>query len=146
MTSPFIGLPWPEETVEEIERRARAGELDPGPGRGPVVIPLGDNPDSYLSVAFEDGSVVVRDSNDPTGRAVQTSYDAWRGWVSQLRGDEGADPEQPEEDSGRERAPGQVHAGADHIAPSKTVKLHSKETDARVATPGKPGSGDDDRR
>jgi hypothetical protein len=151
VNSPFAapGLVWPQETVEQIEEMARAGELDVPSGaaqREPVIVQLGDNPDSYLAITFEAGAVVMRDSNDPSGKAVQVSYDQWRAYVSELRGDGADSVEQAEKDTGAEEAPGDAHPGADHIPPGKTIKTHSRETDARVSTPGEPGSGDDDRK
>lgn len=146
---PFAGVGWPRELTEEIERRAKSGELDPPESgvREPMKIQLGENPDSYLAVTFEDGVVLLRDSNDPSGRAVQVSYDQWRAWAGELRGDgDGDAADQPEKDTGGEQSPGQAHPGKDHIPPSKTIKTHSVETDKRVATPGKPKTGAEDRR
>lgn len=96
---------------EQIRQRILDGRLDPDHGavvagagfQQPEPVRYGDGEHDYLSITFEGAAaVVVRDGNDPTGRAMQFSWGDWQQFVREVRGEDGTDgdkqPETPADD------------------------------------------------
>jgi hypothetical protein len=66
------------------------GEADPTQTQTPIV-PLyvyGDGPHDYISTDFDAGQVMVRDGNDPTGKAWKFDETAFRRYVARAQGKE----------------------------------------------------------
>lgn len=57
-------------------------DLDDGQP-SPLVLRYGDEENDYINVNFENGEVVVRDGNDPTGEAHKFPEDQWRSYTGQ---------------------------------------------------------------
>lgn len=92
-------MPIPEKARKQLEQLARtpdpapeAGDRFPAPldGGADPDVPSGagrqvqlwyndpaDHPHAYIVVSFEDGHVLVRDGNDPTGKALQWTTEQW---------------------------------------------------------------------
>jgi hypothetical protein len=63
---------------------ANAGDI------GPQVIRYGDEENDYLDVQFQNGEVMIRDGNDPTGEAHRFPEDQWRAYTGQPSREEAA--------------------------------------------------------
>lgn len=68
-----------------------AGSLPPKA----LIVQYGDGPHDYISTDFDAGQVIVRDGNDPTGRAWKFAEADWRRFVARLTGQEIDDPDAP---------------------------------------------------
>jgi hypothetical protein len=63
--------------------------------------PDGPNPNAYLSVQFEDGQVMIRRADDPTGYAFKVPNDEWQRFTEDL---DGAQADQPPPKTGKAAA------------------------------------------
>ena len=53
-----------------------------------LIVQYGEGPNDYIATDFTVGQVMVRDGNDPTGRAWKYPMSDWRRFVASVRGEE----------------------------------------------------------
>jgi hypothetical protein len=82
-TNPAYHLPDPDDPADTGMTGSSGANPPPA-----IIVEYGDGPNDYVSTDFDAGQVLVRDGNDPTGKAWKFPEAAWRRFVAKVRGEE----------------------------------------------------------
>jgi hypothetical protein len=111
-----------------------------------LLVQYGDGPNDYIATNIENRQVVVRDGNDPSGKAWTYPEDAWRRFVIRLRGGDPADYSWTDPDTGRTyQAPakGMYEAAAEQQERTNASIQADRDANAAAAQGNPPEAGAD---
>lgn len=126
------------EVWAELEKQIKDGRLSPNEGdiasgvgfRQPDLIWYGDGEHDYISVTFETGTVVIRDGNDATGRAMQFGRREWDDFVADVSGTKNED-DRAERGSKKSPAEDGFTAGVDGDKTASEIAREKADVDDR---------------